>query len=112
MGSNARKLVAVLREGTDEPRHGALPRHREGLGAILDDVDVADLESEATHGYELGPAAEPENQAAVIGDDGVEDEAPHEKPIADGGRSNPCVFALAATRWPPGQRGRRRRLQL
>ena len=41
-------------------------------------LDVADLESEAEHGYELGPARETENLALSYEDDGHE--------VADGAR--------------------------
>jgi len=58
---------------------GSGERPRRSDGSVLADVlDVADLESEAEHGYELGEARETENLALSYEDDG--------DPIADGAR--------------------------
>jgi hypothetical protein len=56
---------------------GELPR-ASGGALPVDALDVADVESEAEHGYELGPARETENLALVYSDEGEE--------IADGAR--------------------------
>jgi hypothetical protein len=56
---------------------GELPRQTHG-SALADVLDVADLESEAEHGYELGETRETENLALSYEDDGQE--------VADGAR--------------------------
>jgi hypothetical protein len=56
---------------------GERPRRAED-GALADVLDVADLESEAGHGYELGSTRETENLALSYDEDGDE--------IADGAR--------------------------
>jgi hypothetical protein len=53
---------------------GALPAAPPPGAALLDEVDVADLESEATHGYVIGDGSEADDQVRVEG------------AIADGGR--------------------------
>jgi hypothetical protein len=56
---------------------GALPAKPPACLTLADEVDVADLESEAAHGYELGLTWDTDNQVVLQG---------WEKPIADGGR--------------------------
>jgi hypothetical protein len=56
---------------------GELPRAASG-SAPVDVLDVADLESEQEHGYELGATRETENLALAYDDEGLE--------IADGAR--------------------------
>ena len=54
---------------------GALPTLDLGSRRLLDELDVADLESEAAHGYQLGAANAQQNLLVMLGG------------IADGGRS-------------------------
>jgi hypothetical protein len=63
---------------------GALPRTPPAGLALADELDVADLESEHAHAYDLTGAWDQDDQVAVEGDDG----APGQKPVADGGRMN------------------------
>lgn len=71
--------ASMLAYGTryDALGSGEFPR-QQGGAALVDALDVADLESEKEHGYELGPTRETENLALVYEDEGQE--------IADGAR--------------------------
>lgn len=59
---------------------GALPVSPPAGRALVDELDVSDLESEAAHRYELGRASDPENQARQAMSLG--------KRVTDGGRMN------------------------
>ncbi len=63
---------------------GALPIDPPPGLAIADELDVADRESELSHGYDLAGAWDQDDQVAVQGDDG----APGDRVVADGGRAN------------------------
>jgi len=58
---------------------GSKPFSRGPWGRLLDELDVADLESEAAHGYWLGPASPHDNNAVMW-------PAPEGHMVADGGR--------------------------
>jgi hypothetical protein len=60
------------------------------VGTIVDALDVADLESEAAHGYVLGPAREGE-QTVEEGND------PSGRVVADGGRTHRLRDAFTVT---------------
>ena len=69
---------------------GALPRAAKPKGALADELDVSDLESEDTHGFARLGASDQDNVAVLAepprGDDaGSEDDTPAAE-IADGGR--------------------------
>lgn len=70
---------------------GATPVSAPHGGELLDELDVADLESEAAHAYSLEGAWDEENKAALApppkAADGGEARAPSDV-IADGGRMN------------------------
>jgi hypothetical protein len=75
---------------------GALPAAPpEGL-SLVDEMDVADLESEAAHGYDLGDTGEEDDQVMVQG------ESPA---VADGGRLR-RVTDRFRVRLPAGKRAR------
>ena len=63
---------------------GALPALPPADRALVDELDVADVESEQAHGYDMVGARDTDDQVAVVGDDG----SPGQKAIADGGRLN------------------------
>jgi hypothetical protein len=75
---------------------GALPAAPPSGLALADEVDVADLESEAAHGYALGDTSDTDDQVMVQG-------AP--RAIADGGRLQRSIdrFRMAL---PAGKRAR------
>jgi hypothetical protein len=63
---------------------GALPLAPPAGRALADELDVADLESERAHGYDLAGAWDQDDEVGVLGDDDV----PGQKVVADGGRAN------------------------
>ncbi|MCK6586787.1 MAG: hypothetical protein L6Q76_04290 [Polyangiaceae bacterium] len=69
--------------GSGEAPSGIAP-----AGGFVDVVDVADLESEASHGYELGRTGDPDNQVAMLAAPlpAIGPASANRPIIADGGR--------------------------
>ena len=77
----------VVREARwDTLGTGALPAAAPSGLALVDELDVADLESEASHGYDLAGTFDQDNQVTEIGKEVDREGAIQRSGVADGGR--------------------------
>jgi hypothetical protein len=85
-------------------RSGEAPSGGAPAGGFVDSLDVADLESEASHGYALGVTSDQDNQVAMLAAPAPADGSPEPRNrtvIADGGRFRRTLDRFTA-RLKPG----------